>query len=146
MHGRGPFLTQTPTENALALQVFLLVMAIPLILLAVVVEEEKTLEECVAPERSPTTAKGRAALNDQLRFERLSTDISSTLMKRARRGIGKTDRARPGADGANAGIRCRFTMALDRASDTALRCHGWRKPDRPGLPRRTSRRRIFRGR
>ena len=41
MHGHGPFLTQTPAENALALQIFLLVMAIPLMLLAVIVEEEK---------------------------------------------------------------------------------------------------------
>src|SRR5204863_7211968 len=41
MHGRGPFLTQTPSENALALQTFLLVMGIPLLLLAVMVEGEK---------------------------------------------------------------------------------------------------------
>ena len=41
MHGRGPFLMQSPAENALALQMFLLVMAIPLMFLAVVIEEEK---------------------------------------------------------------------------------------------------------
>ena len=41
MHGHGPFLTQTPAENTLALQIFLLVLAIPLMFLAVIVEEEK---------------------------------------------------------------------------------------------------------
>jgi PAS domain S-box-containing protein len=41
MNGRGPFLMQSPAENALALQLFLLVTAIPLLLLAVVLEEEK---------------------------------------------------------------------------------------------------------
>jgi len=40
MRGHGPFLAQTPTENALQLQLFLLVTATPLMLLAVVIEEE----------------------------------------------------------------------------------------------------------
>jgi PAS domain S-box-containing protein len=41
MHGRGPFLMQTPAENALALQMFLLVTATPLMFLAVTIAEEK---------------------------------------------------------------------------------------------------------
>jgi PAS domain S-box-containing protein len=41
MHGRGPFLNQSPAENALGLQLFLLVTAVPLMLLAVMVQEEK---------------------------------------------------------------------------------------------------------
>ncbi len=41
MHGHGPFLDQTPVENALALQLFLLVTATPLMLLAVVIEDER---------------------------------------------------------------------------------------------------------
>jgi PAS domain S-box-containing protein len=41
MHGRGPFLMQSPAENALALQLFLLVTAIPLVFLAVLIEEEQ---------------------------------------------------------------------------------------------------------
>jgi PAS domain S-box-containing protein len=41
MHGRGPFLMQTPAENALALQMFLLVTASPLLFLAVVIEEDR---------------------------------------------------------------------------------------------------------
>ena len=41
MRGHGPFLAQTPAENATALQLFLLVTATPLMLLAVVIEEER---------------------------------------------------------------------------------------------------------
>jgi PAS domain S-box-containing protein len=47
MHGRGPFLAQSPTENALALQLFLLVTATPLMLLAVVIEEERRSKEAL---------------------------------------------------------------------------------------------------
>ena len=45
MRGHGPFLSQTPAENATALQLFLLVTATPLMLLAVVIEEERRSKE-----------------------------------------------------------------------------------------------------
>ncbi len=48
MHGRGPFLTQTPTENALALQLFLLMAATPLMLLAVAIEDERRSKEALS--------------------------------------------------------------------------------------------------
>src|SRR5947208_16330820 len=41
MSGRGPFLTQAPADNALALQLFLLMAATPLMLLAVAIEDER---------------------------------------------------------------------------------------------------------
>ncbi len=41
MHGRGPFLVQTPAENVLALQLFLLMAGTPTMLLAVGIESEK---------------------------------------------------------------------------------------------------------
>jgi len=41
MHGRGPFLMQSPAENALALQTFLLVSAVPLLFLAILIEDER---------------------------------------------------------------------------------------------------------
>ena len=47
MPGHGPFLEQTPPENALALQLFLLVTATPLMLLAVVIEEERRSKEAL---------------------------------------------------------------------------------------------------
>lgn len=45
MRGHGPFLAQSPTENALALQLFLLVTGTPLMLLAVVIDEERRSKE-----------------------------------------------------------------------------------------------------
>jgi two-component system, LuxR family, sensor kinase FixL len=47
MRGHGPFLAQTPSENALALQLFLLVTATPLMLLAIVIEEERRSKEAL---------------------------------------------------------------------------------------------------
>ena len=47
MRGHGPFLAQTPAENAVALQLFLLVTATPLMLLAVVIEEERRSKEAL---------------------------------------------------------------------------------------------------
>jgi PAS domain S-box-containing protein len=47
MRGHGPFLAQTPIENALALQLFLLVTATPLMLLAVVIEDERRSKEAL---------------------------------------------------------------------------------------------------
>ena len=41
MHGRGPFLTQTPAENVLALQLFLLMAGTPTMLLAVGIESDQ---------------------------------------------------------------------------------------------------------
>jgi len=47
MRGHGPFMEQTPVENALALQLFLLVTATPLMLLAVVIEQERRSKEAL---------------------------------------------------------------------------------------------------
>ncbi len=47
MQGRGPFLTQTPAENALELQLFLLMAATPLMLLAVAINDERRSKEAL---------------------------------------------------------------------------------------------------
>jgi PAS domain S-box-containing protein len=47
MHGHGPFLMQSPQENARALQLFLLVTAMPLLFLAVVIEEERRTQSAL---------------------------------------------------------------------------------------------------
>ena len=47
MRGHGPFLTQTAAENAIQLQLFLLLTATPLMLLAVVIEEERRSKEAL---------------------------------------------------------------------------------------------------
>ena len=58
MRGHGPFLAQTPVENALALQLFLLVTATPLMLLAVVIDEEGRAKEA---QRESASLMGLAA-------------------------------------------------------------------------------------
>ncbi|HSI32187.1 MAG: MASE1 domain-containing protein [Phycisphaerae bacterium] len=58
MRGHGPFLDQSPADNALALQMFLLMTATPLMLLAVVVEEERRTKEAL---RLRTDLMGLAA-------------------------------------------------------------------------------------
>jgi len=45
MQERGPFQTQSPSENAVALQLFLLVAATPLMLLAVAIDDERRSKE-----------------------------------------------------------------------------------------------------
>ncbi len=47
MRGHGPFLTQTPEENALALQLFLLMAATPLMLLAIAIDDERRSKEAL---------------------------------------------------------------------------------------------------
>ncbi len=47
MRGHGPFLAQAPAENATALQLFLLVTATPLMLLAVVIDEERRSKDAL---------------------------------------------------------------------------------------------------
>lgn len=59
MQGNGPFLEQTPAENALALQLFILMMATPLMLLAVAIGDERRSKEAlrVSEERMTLTAQ-----------------------------------------------------------------------------------------
>ncbi len=63
MQGRGPFLAQAPAENALALQLFLLVAATPLMLLAVAIGDEKRSKEAL---RRSEERMSMAAENAQL--------------------------------------------------------------------------------
>jgi signal transduction histidine kinase len=47
MHGYGPFLLQSPAENALALQMFLIVTGIPLMLLSVLLEDDRRSQQAL---------------------------------------------------------------------------------------------------
>jgi signal transduction histidine kinase len=67
MRGRGPFLAQSPVDNALALQMFLLMLATPLMLLAVAIADERRSKEAlrVSEERvSLAVESGQLALWD----------------------------------------------------------------------------------
>ena len=65
MHGHGPFLAQTPAENATALQLFLLVTATPLMLLAVVIEEERRTEHALRQSYEQNQDLGGRLINAQ---------------------------------------------------------------------------------
>jgi two-component system sensor kinase FixL len=61
MRGHGPFLTQTPAENALSLQTFLVVTATPLMFLAVGVEEEKRSQRALRDSEQRMSLAANAA-------------------------------------------------------------------------------------
>jgi len=65
MNGHGPFLAQTPAENATALQLFLLVTATPLMLLAVVIEEERRTEHALRQSYEQNLDLGGRLINAQ---------------------------------------------------------------------------------
>jgi two-component system, LuxR family, sensor kinase FixL len=46
-HGRGPFSSQAPLENALSLQLFLIVVSVPLFCLAAVLDERRRTEDAL---------------------------------------------------------------------------------------------------
>jgi len=63
MLGRGPFLAQSAVENALALQLFILFAATPLLLLAVAIDDEKRSKQAlVGSEQRMTLAAESAQL------------------------------------------------------------------------------------
>ena len=61
MRGHGPFLSQTPAENALALQSFLLMVATPLMLLAIVIDEERRSKEALRESKDQMGLAAEAA-------------------------------------------------------------------------------------
>ena len=65
MHGHGPFLAQTPAENATALQLFLMVTATPLMLLAVVIEAERRTEHALRQSYEQNQDLGGRLINAQ---------------------------------------------------------------------------------
>jgi C4-dicarboxylate-specific signal transduction histidine kinase/integral membrane sensor domain MASE1 len=64
-HGRGPFAALPLAESVLALQIFLIVVAIPLVCLAALIEERRRVQE---------------ALRDRLRFEELLARLSGAFV------------------------------------------------------------------
>src|SRR5207342_1793648 len=65
MHGHGPFLEQAPAENATALQLFLMVTATPLMLLAVVIEAERRTEQALRQSYEQNQDLGGRLINAQ---------------------------------------------------------------------------------
>ena len=61
MHGHGPFLQQAPAENALALQMFLLVTGTPLMFLTVRLQDEKRSQQALHEVEERVTLAAEAA-------------------------------------------------------------------------------------
>ncbi len=84
MHGHGPFLTQTPAENATALQLFLGVTATPLMLLAVAIDAERRTQHALRESYEQNQDLGgrliNAQENERARIARdLHDDLSQQL-------------------------------------------------------------------
>jgi two-component system, LuxR family, sensor kinase FixL len=97
MHGRGPFLTQTPAENALDLQLFLLMTATPLMLLAVAIDDERRSKEAlrvaIDDERRSKEAL-RVAIDDERRSKealRVSEERMSLAVESAQLALWEWD-------------------------------------------------------
>src|SRR6188508_474193 len=61
MHGHGPFLQQSPAENALALQMFLIVTGTPLMFLTVMLRDEKRSQQALHESEERVTLAAEAA-------------------------------------------------------------------------------------
>jgi PAS domain S-box-containing protein len=59
IHGQGPFVTSSPEENALSVQLFLIVVSIPLLFLAAVIEERGQAEEALREEAALRESEAR---------------------------------------------------------------------------------------
>ena len=77
MHGHGPFLQQAPAENALALQMFLLVTGTPLMFLTVLLQDEKRSQQALHEVEERVTLAAEAA---HLGVWELNTDTGEMWM------------------------------------------------------------------
>ena len=64
--GRGPFATLSPAENVLSLQIFLIAIAVPVMLLAALVEEQRRTEESLRTAQADLTHAARITVMGQL--------------------------------------------------------------------------------
>ena len=76
-HGEGPFVTNSPEENARSVQFFLIAMAVPVLLLAAALEERR--KDAIAQERAETEAKEQRAQLTHLTRVALLGQLSGAL-------------------------------------------------------------------
>ena len=122
MRGHGPFLAQTPVENAVDLQLFLLVTATPLMLLAVVIEEERRSKEAL---RESANLMGLAA--DAANLAMWVWDVSGNdvwMTERARSLFGLEPDARLDFAATLASVHPEDRTAREAAIEHALRTRG----------------------
>jgi signal transduction histidine kinase len=76
-HGDGPFITNSPEENARSVQLFLIAMAVPVLLLAAALEERR--KDIVAQQRAELEAKENRAQLTHLTRVALLGQLSGAL-------------------------------------------------------------------
>jgi PAS domain S-box-containing protein len=90
MRGRGPFLMETPADNALSLQLFLLATATPLMFLAVVIEEERRSHYELRESDARMALAANAAKLDVWEWDMVKDKIWSTEKKGTHQGFVKS--------------------------------------------------------
>jgi two-component system sensor histidine kinase UhpB len=136
MHGHGPFLAQAPVENATALQLFLLVTATPLMLLAVVIEAERRTEQALRQSYEQNQDLGGRLINAQederARIARdLHDDLSQQLAAVAIIASGL--RRKIGQPGVESEVEQSFAMLQERTAAAATAVRNLSHELHPGL-------------
>ena len=141
MRGHGPFLNQTPAENATALQLFLMVTATPLMLLAVVIEEERRTKNALRQVYEENQDLGGRLINAQederARIARdLHDDLSQQLagvaiiVSSLKRKIGKPD--------SESDIEQSFVTLQERTAEAVTTVRNLSHELHPGVLKQTS--------
>jgi signal transduction histidine kinase len=78
--GRGPFITQSPAENVLSLQLFLTVISLPLLILAVLIEERQRTEEALRESyRQIQDLAGRLITAQEAEHSRIARELHDDI-------------------------------------------------------------------
>jgi two-component system sensor histidine kinase UhpB len=136
MHGHGPFLAQTPAENATALQLFLLVTAAPLMLLAVVIDEERRTADALRQSYEQNQDLGGRLINAQEdERARIARDLHDDLTQQlAGVAIMLTDLKRNvGKPGAEAQVEQTVTALEERTASAATTVRNLSHELHPGV-------------
>jgi hypothetical protein len=88
MHGHGPFLLQSPSENALALQMFLIVTGTPLMFLSVLLEGDRRSQQALH-EVEDDVRRHRQRMNLLSRVSLISRSRPSSAMRMLECSISK---------------------------------------------------------
>jgi PAS domain S-box-containing protein len=81
VHGLGPFTAGSPAENALSIQLFLMVVSVPLLTLAAAIEERKQAQEALLRNEQRVSAALSAAQTEVAERKRAEDALSQVIEK-----------------------------------------------------------------
>jgi signal transduction histidine kinase len=126
--GRGPFVTQLPAENAIALQFFLLAISLPLMFLTTLIEERRSKEEALrrnetalrASYRQVQDLAGRLIAAQEAERSRIASDLHDDVNQQlAGLSIALGNVKRQLQSGANGTVQEEITRLQQRTVDLA---------------------------